>query len=212
MSASSDDDDDALLDALETSTENDPTLQHLREARLQQLSQELKAAHHQRRAGYGRYTDLADEKEVLEITAAAPRSVVHFSSADFPRCRIMDGHLSALAGRYLTTRFVKIEAARAPFLVAKLQVRVLPCVIGFVGGVRADRIVGFEGVGGGGDTFGTGDLERRLVGAGVLEEGKGKGKGLGGGLGESCEKERGGGKGDGDDDDDKDDDDDDEWD
>ena len=32
-----DEDDDALLDELERETENDPTLAHLREARIQQL-------------------------------------------------------------------------------------------------------------------------------------------------------------------------------
>ncbi len=35
------DDDDALLDELEKETENDPSLAHLREARIQQLSSDL---------------------------------------------------------------------------------------------------------------------------------------------------------------------------
>lgn len=61
----------------------------------------------------------------------------------------------------------------APFLVTKLKVQVLPCVIAFVDGVGADRIVGFEGLGGGevgndGDGFRTKDLEARLLAAGVL--------------------------------------------
>lgn len=61
----------------------------------------------------------------------------------------------------------------APFLVTKLKVKVLPCVIAFVDGVGADRILGFEGLGGGelgndGDGFRTKDLEARLLAAGVL--------------------------------------------
>lgn len=61
----------------------------------------------------------------------------------------------------------------APFLVTKLKIQVLPCVIAFVDGVGADRIVGFEGLGGGelgndGDGFRTKDLEARLLAAGVL--------------------------------------------
>lgn len=86
-------------------------------------------------------------------------------------------------------------------MVEKLKVRVLPCVIAFVGGVSADRIVGFEGVGGSGDAFETGDLEKRLVGAGVLEgeEGVGDG-GLGGGLETSHERKSIRGSGDDDDD------------
>lgn len=61
----------------------------------------------------------------------------------------------------------------APFLVAKLKIQVLPCVIAFADGVGVDRIVGFEGLGGGelgndGDRFRTKDLEARLLAAGVL--------------------------------------------
>lgn len=66
----------------------------------------------------------------------------------------------------------------APFLVTKLKVQVLPCVIAFVDGVGADRVVGFEGLAGSGsgsgfgsgsvDDFRTKDLEVRLLAAGVL--------------------------------------------
>lgn len=58
----------------------------------------------------------------------------------------------------------------APFLVTKLKVQVLPCVIAFVDGVGADRVVGFEGLARSGsvDDFRTKDLEARLLAAGVL--------------------------------------------
>lgn len=66
----------------------------------------------------------------------------------------------------------------APFLVTKLKVQVLPCLIAFVDGVGADRVVGFEGLAGSGggamgvgvgvDDFRTKDLEARLMAAGVL--------------------------------------------
>ena len=75
-------------------------------------------------------------------------------------------------------------------------------MIAFIGGVSADRIVGFEGVGYSEDTFKTGDLEKRLVGAGVLEKEKGAGDArLGGVWNNSNEKKTVGGNGDGDDDD-----------
>ena len=95
---------------------------------------------------------------------------------------------------------MKMDAGDAPFLVARLGVKVLPCVIAFVDGVGRERVVGFEGLRGG-DGCGTGELERRFVGKGVLEEGDGEGEGLEG-LG-GRDKERGkdeGGGGDGDDD------------
>ena len=56
----------------------------------------------------------------------------------------------------------------APFLVTKMNVRVLPCVIAFVDGVSVDRIIGFEGLGYSEGTFSTADLEARLLKAGVL--------------------------------------------
>lgn len=55
-----------------------------------------------------------------------------------------------------------------PFLVTRLGVQVLPCVIAFIDGVGADRIIGFEGLGRSPDSFTTRDLEARLIRANVL--------------------------------------------
>ncbi|CAD6586083.1 MAG: hypothetical protein ASARMPREDX12_002196 [Alectoria sarmentosa] len=197
------DDEDALLESLENDTENDPSLAHLREARIQQLASELKKSKQLRSEGFGSYDQIKDEKRLMEITTSTKCCVVHFYKPDFNRCRIMDGHLSALAPVHLSTRFLRIDVEHAPFLVTKLNVKVLPCVIAFIGGVSADRIVGFEGVRYSEDTFKTGDLEKRLVGAGVLEKEKGAGDArLGGVLNNHSEKKIIGGNGDGDDDDD----------
>ena len=175
MTTSSDEDEDALLSSLETSLDNDPSLAPLREARLQQLSAELKASKHLRSQGFGSYDQIKDEKPLMDITTSTKYCVVHFYKPDFNRCRIMDGHLSALAPVHLSTRFLRMDVEHAPFLVAKLKVKVLPCVIAFVDGGSVDRIVGFEGVGYSEDTFKTADLEKRLLGAGVLEREKGVG-------------------------------------
>jgi thioredoxin-like negative regulator of GroEL len=75
--------------------------------------------------------------------------------------------MKALAPKHFDTRFLKISVGNAPFLVTKLNVRVLPCVIAFLDGISVDRITGFEGLGTG-DKFATKDLERRLVQSGVL--------------------------------------------
>lgn len=61
-----------------------------------------------------------------------------------------------------------MNVENAPFLVTKLKIQVLPCVVAFVDGVSVDRIVGFEGLGFGEDDFKTKDLEGRLLAAGVL--------------------------------------------
>ncbi len=81
----------------------------------------------------------------------------------------MDDHLRTIAEQHLEIRAVKINVENAPFLVTKLNVKILPCVIAFLDGVSVDRVIGFEGLGYEQDTFQTEDLERRLIQAGVLE-------------------------------------------
>lgn len=65
-----------------------------------------------------------------------------------------------------------MNVENAPFLVTKLKIQVLPCVLGFVNGVSVDRIVGFEGLGYTQDTFTTKDLEARLLSSGVIQRAK----------------------------------------
>jgi hypothetical protein len=55
----------------------------------------------------------------------------------------------------------------APFLVTKLKIKILPCVIAFVEGISVDRVIGFDGLGHSEDNFTTGDLEQRLLKAGI---------------------------------------------
>jgi len=59
-----------------------------------------------------------------------------------------------------------------PFLVTKLGIQVLPCVLAFIDGVGVDRIVGFEGLGKSPDHFATRDLEARLIRAEVFARNK----------------------------------------
>jgi len=65
-----------------------------------------------------------------------------------------------------------MNVENAPFLVTKLRVQVLPCVLSFIDGVSVDRIVGFEGLGYTPDTFTTKDLEGRLLTSGVIQRAK----------------------------------------
>ncbi|KAI9877927.1 MAG: hypothetical protein M1830_002444 [Pleopsidium flavum] len=180
---SSSDDEDALLSALE----NDPTPGPFREQRLQQLHSELARAKDLRTQSHGTYIEITDEKELMDITTSTKMCVVHFFKPDFARCAVMDGHLETLAPKHYETRFLRTNVTNAPFLVTKLQIRVLPCVLAFVDGISVDRIVGFEGLGYSEDSFTTRDLEERLLGAGVLVRAKTTGaevvrtKGKGGG-------------------------------
>ncbi|KAF2719889.1 thioredoxin-like protein [Polychaeton citri CBS 116435] len=167
--ATSDDEDD-LIAELEN---DDSLLPTFREQRLQQLHSEYQRAHFLKsQPGHGVYQTIKDEKELMDITTSTKLCVVHFLKSDFNRCRIMEGKLETLAEKHWDTRFVGIDVDNAPFLVVKLGIKVLPCVISFVDGKGSDRIVGFEGVGRGGDKISAREVEARLLQSGVLVRAK----------------------------------------
>ena len=78
----------------------------------------------------------------------------------------------SLAVSHYEARFLKINVENCPFLVTRLGIQVLPCVIAFIDGVGADRIIGFEGLGHTEQSFTTRDLEVRLIRANVLARNK----------------------------------------
>lgn len=165
-------DDDSDEDALIAALEDDSELDAFREQRLQQLHAEFSRAKEMRATEHGTYAEIKDEKALMDITTSTKLCVVHFFKPDFNRCRIMDGHLEDLAPRHYDTRFLRINVENAPFLITKLKVQVLPCVLAFIDGISVDRIVGFEGLGRSADMFTTRDLEARLLRANVLVRAK----------------------------------------
>ncbi|GAA6007283.1 hypothetical protein JCM11491_003074 [Sporobolomyces phaffii] len=164
-----DDDDDALLEELEDDLDNDFELGGFREKRMMELKAQLDAAQQRQESGYGQYTEIKVEKVLLDKTSKAKRSVVHFFHPDFRRCKIMDKHLERLAEKHTDTLFLKADVANMPFLVNKLTVKVLPCVIGFAEGVSKMKLVGFDELEGG-DDFNTKTLEIGMVHCGVLNK------------------------------------------
>ncbi|KAF2457117.1 thioredoxin-like protein [Lineolata rhizophorae] len=173
-SAADDDDADALIAALEEEGSDDGGAAGLRERRVAQLARELAREKEElSRGSGGEVVTVSEEREVLEGTTGTKRCVVHFFKPEFGRCKVMDGRLEALAPKHLDTRFLRINVEHAPFLVTRLKVQVLPCVISFVDGISVDRIIGFEGLGlFGDDRFSTRDLEARLLKSGVLVRAK----------------------------------------
>lgn len=121
---------------------------------------------------------LPNDQSLLDFTTQIDRCIVHFFHADFARCATMDKHIAALADAHGDgssdggLRFARADVGDVPFVVEKLKIRVLPCVLGFRDGAVVERVVGFEGLGlGGGDAemeFETKLLEDRFVGCGIL--------------------------------------------
>ncbi|KAI7900436.1 thioredoxin-like protein [Cokeromyces recurvatus] len=160
-------DDEALFAELENEEDND--LSVLREKRIKEIQDEINRRAARSENNHGLYTDITKEKEFMDITTSEKYVVGHFYHKDFRRCKIMDTHLEKLAKKYYDARFIKIDVQNAPFLVEKLQVRVLPCVIAWVDGYAQTKIVGFDALGNT-DSFQTAALELKLIHAGVIKK------------------------------------------
>ncbi|TFK29386.1 GTPase inhibitor [Coprinopsis marcescibilis] len=161
------DDEDAIFAQLEEEIENDPSYS-VREQAVSMLKREMERVKDLQGNKHGQYTEVTDEKEVIRITANEKRCVVHFYHSNFKRCDTMDKHLAKLAPKYFNTRFIRVFVENIPWLVEKLVIKVLPCVVCFENGVTKDRVVGFEELGNS-DNFETAALELRLASCGVLK-------------------------------------------
>lgn len=85
--------DDSDEDALIAELEDDSELDAFREQRLQQLHAEFDKARQLRASDHGTYSEIKDEKALMDITTSTKLCIVHFFKPDFNRCRIMDTHL-----------------------------------------------------------------------------------------------------------------------
>jgi len=85
-------DEDALIASLEED-DTDAPLAALREQRLAQLHREVQRAKVMREGGNGTYTEVKEEKALMDLTTSSKLVVVHFFKSDFGRCLVMDGHL-----------------------------------------------------------------------------------------------------------------------
>lgn len=160
-------DDEQLFAELEAELENEDYA--AREHGIQALQREMERVRDMKGSGHGTYMEIKDEKEVMRISANEPRCIIHFFHTDFRRCEIMDKHLAKLAPKYFSTRFIRVFVENVPWLVERLSVKVLPCVISFRDGVSKDRVIGFEELGNS-DVFDTAVLEFRFLQSGVIQK------------------------------------------
>ena len=73
--------------------------------------------------------------------------VCHFYRNNWP-CRVMDKHLQILCAKHLETKFVKLDAEKAPFLTDRLKIWMLPTLALIKNEKTTDYIVGFDDLGG----------------------------------------------------------------
>jgi len=159
--ADADDEDDQLF-----GTDDERVIQSLRAARLAELKKSSSKLNEWRALGHGQY-GLVSQDDFLSAVTASKYVVCHFMHTAFARCDIVDKHLAALALRHLPTKFIRIDAEKAPFFVQKLLIKTLPTIVMFKDGIAIDRIVGFDDLGGS-DDFDTTTMEKRLAKGGVV--------------------------------------------
>lgn len=138
--------------------------------RIAALKKEAEKREALKRQGHGEYREITEGDFLGEVTSSE-KVICHFYHQEFYRCKIMDKHLKSLAPRHIGTKFIKLDAENAPFFIAKLGVKTLPCVILFRKGIAVDRLVGFQDLGGK-DDFTTKTMEVLLIKKGIISEKK----------------------------------------
>lgn len=165
-----DDDVDKLLEDIENEDDEE---YELREKRIQELKSHFGAISHaaSTRAGaLGTINDSLTEEEVMQRVARDSAALIFFHQPQYARCQTMRSKLTVVAEKHVELQIYSLEATRAPFLVSKLSVKVLPCLVMYRNGENVGRIVGFEGLSFDKEqrTIDVGVLEARLYGAGVV--------------------------------------------
>ena len=104
-------------------------------------------------------------KRFFEELKGSNRAVVHFYRPTTRRCEIVDKHLFPLARKHVETKFVRVNAEKAPYLVEKLHIWMLPTLVCVKDGKTDHSIVGFDEMGG------RDDLESSTLEAVLLKHG-----------------------------------------
>jgi hypothetical protein len=166
-----DDDDDDYWDS-DNEQEDDLVWEAMRQKRLQEMQQ----THHQKAQelalGHGQVRTIVEQEFLAECTGQSEWVVVHFYHNDYERCKVMDHHLQIIAPLHTSCKILRLDAAKAPFFVTKLQLRTLPTVMVFREGKSVARLIGFEGLTSptsDPDAWKTSALQRWLAGVGAIQ-------------------------------------------
>ena len=125
--------------------DEDVEVRRIREQRLREIKRVAREKLENIGKGHGQYREITQDEFLNEVTSSQ-RVVCHFYHADFPRCKVIDHHISRLVQRHIETKFIKMNAEKCPFFVSKLSIRTIPTTIIFFDGVAVDKIIGFEGL------------------------------------------------------------------
>ena len=100
--------------------DGDYELRQIKEARLRQIKESHRTKLENIGKGHGQFREIMQDEFIAEMTSS-PVVICQFFHRDFPRCEIMSHHLQKLSQRHIETKFVKINAEKAPFFVEKVS-------------------------------------------------------------------------------------------
>ncbi|ABN68362.2 predicted protein [Scheffersomyces stipitis CBS 6054] len=161
---------DDLLATLDD--DDDDVMAKYRESRIQQLSKEFSKINDTvkstNESELGNVILMESEKQVMDYVTSNEIVLVHFFQPNFAKCKLMNSQLDQLAEKHLELNVVKIKAENAPFLVVKLEIRVLPVVVIYRDAKVISRIVGFADLGSNPDSFTYEQLENYMAWKNVI--------------------------------------------
>lgn len=140
---------------------DDDEIEELRRKRLEEMRDANDQLSKMKGFGHGAYSELFSEREFFDCAKQSNHVVVHFFRPSTWRCKVIDKHMEALAGKHVGTRFVKFNIEKSQYLAEKLRVVMLPHVMLINKGKTDHSIIGFDEFGGK-DDFETEDFERVL--------------------------------------------------
>lgn len=147
--------------------DDDPLMESIKARRIEQLKAQQAAERINAAQGHGEYREIVEEEFLKEVCGSV-NVVVHFYHPEFFRCKIMDKHLRILANKHRGTKFIYLNAEKAPFFTQKLHITILPALFCFRDGIKGDMLFGFEQLGAK-DDFRTEVLEHWLGLAGAIK-------------------------------------------
>ncbi|MEQ2237199.1 Thioredoxin domain-containing protein 9 [Ilyodon furcidens] len=156
---------DAQLSKLNEMDDDD--LERLKERRLEALKKAQKQKQEWLSKGHGEYREISSERDFFGEVKESKNVVCHFYRNSTFRCKVLDKHLAILAKKHVETKFIKLNAEKAPFLSERLRIKVIPTLALLLDGKTKDYVVGFTDLGNT-DEFSTEMLEWRLGCADVI--------------------------------------------
>uniref|UniRef100_A0A1I7ZZX4 Thioredoxin domain-containing protein 9 n=1 Tax=Steinernema glaseri TaxID=37863 RepID=A0A1I7ZZX4_9BILA len=143
-------------------------LEALRRKRLAEMKQKQAQKMELLANGHGKYEEVADEREFFAATKKSDRVVCHFYQESEMRCKVVHKHLQKLAAKYMSTRFIYVNAEKVKFLITRLNIRIIPTICVIINQKTSDYVRVFEELGKS-DDFKTEVLEARLGKSGAID-------------------------------------------